>query len=306
MALLALYLRLSSGLRGLFYKLTIGTVIFITCFSVATIITASLQCRPISYYWTGSGDGTCINITAFFYAMGIFTIVTDLWIFALPIPTLWKINRPTKEKLFLIAVFLAGAISTVASCIRLYTIKLAESPNHRLYNLAPINMWSFIELNLGIVCVSGPSIKALFAPYHPSKSNATPIFYSGTPSNAVNKSNSNNPTNRSGNRSHNHVKIQTGNHTHIHASPYSANKAFEDEMNGLYGPENYGLVRVEVNHESPDSHNINRQDDHGSDSGRSIAGIEGRNGSQDEILRADGVRVTNDVTVTSEYVKRTD
>jgi hypothetical protein len=77
-------------------------------------------------------------------------------ILALPIPTLAKVKRNTHQKLALFGVFGAGALSTISSCVRLYTINIYTTSKDPLYDAAPINLWSFIEINLGIACASGP------------------------------------------------------------------------------------------------------------------------------------------------------
>jgi hypothetical protein len=85
-----------------------------------------------------------------------FTIASDVIILALPIPTLAKVKRNTHQKLALFGVFGAGALSTISSCVRLYTINIYTTSKDPLYDAAPINLWSFIEINLGIACASGP------------------------------------------------------------------------------------------------------------------------------------------------------
>jgi hypothetical protein len=41
-----------------------------------------------------------------------------------------------------------------------------------LYDAAPINLWSFIEINLGIACASGPALKVVFVKIKESVSEA--------------------------------------------------------------------------------------------------------------------------------------
>lgn len=107
--------------------------------------------------------------TTDYLATNIFTIVTDLVILALPIPILTKVSKPRLQKLGLIAVFGTGALSTIASCVRLYTIRVYTTSSDPIYDAAPINLWSFIEINLGLICASAPALKGLFAqPRHGS------------------------------------------------------------------------------------------------------------------------------------------
>lgn len=102
-------------------------------------------------------EGTCIDITAFFYSTNVFTIVTDIVILALPLRTFWRMQMPKKQKISVIGAFLVGGVSTVASCVRLYSVRMFLGDSGRgLEDAAPINTWSFVEIYLGILCASVP------------------------------------------------------------------------------------------------------------------------------------------------------
>lgn len=161
LSMMCMYLRLSVGLgrAHLFYKGTRWTMGLLVLHFISTMIVAGMQCIPMSKFWdpdSHTGEGFCIDITAFFYSTNVFTIVTDLPILALPIPTFWRLQMPGKQKLGVIAIFAVGLVSTVASCVRLYSVRMFVGTEKGLENAAPINMWSFIEINLGIFCASVP------------------------------------------------------------------------------------------------------------------------------------------------------
>jgi hypothetical protein len=62
-----------------------------------------------------------------------FNILTDIWIIALPIKTLININRPKKEKVALVGIFMVGTFATIISIVRLHSIKTyteAKDPFH--------------------------------------------------------------------------------------------------------------------------------------------------------------------------------
>lgn len=91
-----------------------------------------------------------------------FHILTDIWIIYLPIKTLLTIQRPRREKMALIMIFCLGIFSCLASIIRLNSIHVWTKANDPYYYATPINLYSMIEVNLGIWCASIPAIKALF------------------------------------------------------------------------------------------------------------------------------------------------
>jgi hypothetical protein len=58
---------------------------------------------------------------------------------------------------------------TFLSIVRLYTIKIFASSNDPFYDGAPINIWSFIEVNVAIICASVPGMlltSLLLSLYH--------------------------------------------------------------------------------------------------------------------------------------------
>jgi len=157
-----LYLRLAGNLRTFLYWGAIGTLVIIVAQFVSTVVVVGVQCIPMSTYWDPTVKGTCININDFFYSTNIFTIITDIMIIGLPIATLWKLNCPRAQKYGIMLAFLLGGISTIASCVRMYSIQIFTESSERMRDAAPINTWSFIEINLGILCCSAPAIKPLF------------------------------------------------------------------------------------------------------------------------------------------------
>ncbi|KAF2448177.1 hypothetical protein P171DRAFT_428288 [Karstenula rhodostoma CBS 690.94] len=155
------YLRIAADKH--FARLVKGTIYFIATFGVIGVIVCLTQCIPLHQMWnfTGVPLGTCVNTTAFFYTTSSINIITDIWIIALPIPTLLKIQRANREKLGLIFVFGLGVFSTISSIVRLHSIRIYTQSSDPFYDSVPINLWSMIEVNIGIWCASIPSLRIL-------------------------------------------------------------------------------------------------------------------------------------------------
>jgi hypothetical protein len=71
------------------------------------------------------------------------------------------VQRPTREKAALVAIFSLGVFSTGASIVRLHTVRIYTESKDPFFDAVPINLWSVIEVNVGIYCASIPSLKAL-------------------------------------------------------------------------------------------------------------------------------------------------
>lgn len=51
---------------------------------------------------------------------------------------------------------MVGFVSTIVAGVRLYSIRVYTLSTEPVREAAPINLWSFIEVNLGMLCASGP------------------------------------------------------------------------------------------------------------------------------------------------------
>lgn len=87
----------------------------------------------------------------------------DLWILALPVKLIMRIPRPPREKLALFIIFGLGIVSTLASIVRLQSLRIFTLSNDPFYDSLPINTWSMVEVNIGILCASIPTLKPLLS-----------------------------------------------------------------------------------------------------------------------------------------------
>ena len=69
-----------------------------------------LQCIPIERSWDSDVDGTCINLVAFSYFTNITNLVTDIWVFLLPLPIIFGLHVNRKRKLEIAGVFAIGLL----------------------------------------------------------------------------------------------------------------------------------------------------------------------------------------------------
>ncbi|KAH7408700.1 hypothetical protein DE146DRAFT_386445 [Phaeosphaeria sp. MPI-PUGE-AT-0046c] len=163
-SILFFYLRIAAGKRlEILSKCTIG---FLATLCTICVICSLAQCIPLHKMWdfTGEVDGRCINDTALFYTSSSINILVDIWILILPVATLLKVRRPRKEKVALVSIFSLGVFSTIASIVRLHAIRIYTESSDPFFDSVPINLWSQVEVNVGILCASIPSLKALFLP----------------------------------------------------------------------------------------------------------------------------------------------
>ena len=85
-------------------------MVIVTAFTTGSIIFYFLQCKPISSWWNFESEHQCGINLAGWLSTAIISLVTDLFILVLPMPTLWKLQLPRVAKAGLIAIFGVGLL----------------------------------------------------------------------------------------------------------------------------------------------------------------------------------------------------
>ena len=115
LALFLLHFRIFSSHRktriGIYIGILIGFI-----FYTSTDIVYLILCIPgrgISIQSPGFGT-QCAKATKMNYVYGIFGVVSDVYIFILPLPVLWTLQMPLKRKLGVCACFGTGLMYTLS------------------------------------------------------------------------------------------------------------------------------------------------------------------------------------------------
>jgi hypothetical protein len=99
--------------RPVIRQLLWATVAF-NCFWGLTFMTTSIfSCQPISFYWTSwdqSGSGKCVNINALTWANAAISIALDVWMLALPLYEVFRLQLTMRKKLSVTLMFVVGTL----------------------------------------------------------------------------------------------------------------------------------------------------------------------------------------------------
>lgn len=108
---------MTQGLRENFLnKLVAGYVLFGYVFIQITFF--GVWCRPFSQYWALPPDNPqCSHYGHYCITILIFNTTTDILMFLIPIPLIWKAQMKLKKKLMLCAVFSLGLFNVVAAVL---------------------------------------------------------------------------------------------------------------------------------------------------------------------------------------------
>ncbi|KAJ5806418.1 uncharacterized protein N7503_004020 [Penicillium pulvis] len=163
-SVLLFYTRLGDRYLTRMSWIMIGVII---CQAGSFVLVAAFQCSPVSKAWTGTGDGTCVNINIFYLCNAALNILTDLLTYTLPVRVIFKLQMPQKQKIALGFILCLGLFACVSSIIRITYIPAMLSSADYTYAISGAMYWSVIESNVGILAASIPSFKAIASRFLP-------------------------------------------------------------------------------------------------------------------------------------------
>jgi hypothetical protein len=109
MSILVLYLRLFA-VNKTFRYVTWLVMFFVGGYVFSNLWTQIFGCSPRSKYWIPDTPGHCINYTKAGLAYGSMNVFSDLVIFILPQPIVWRLKLSRKEKAGVSLIFMSGAM----------------------------------------------------------------------------------------------------------------------------------------------------------------------------------------------------
>ncbi|KAK4223416.1 hypothetical protein QBC38DRAFT_487709 [Podospora fimiseda] len=169
-SLLVFYLRLFNVSRTARIMIWAG-IVFIVTGELSFLIIKIVFCNPS--HWP-SGDNViefliaqntskCSGPTArATIAEGSFSLLTDIYVMAVPVRMIAGLNLPLKRKIGMCCLFMIGLIATACSVVAL-RIRILQLTSEDLTWFAGTTLLaSVIELNLGIICACVPIAFIIF------------------------------------------------------------------------------------------------------------------------------------------------
>ncbi|KAF3939742.1 hypothetical protein ABW19_dt0208440 [Dactylella cylindrospora] len=178
LSILLSYLRFSPKSGYWFWGLRFWvkvTMVFITVWTLSLTFTLVLSCNPPHIYWdtyirTPEQAAKCISpykIRVIQYTICSLNILSDIIVMILPIPTIWSLQMPKRQKWSCILIFLVWAVATVAAILRLWmTIKAFEAFDS---SWVGYDLWIYValEAHLAVACACAPGFKPLIVKVWP-------------------------------------------------------------------------------------------------------------------------------------------
>ncbi|KAG6364933.1 hypothetical protein INS49_006537 [Diaporthe citri] len=146
-----------------------GVKVFICTLALAYLPVQGLKtfiCTPIEAFWeptymdVETGENPyCLDQFRLFMCDISIAIVTDLIILILPIPLVWEMRAPRRQKVKMIILLGAGGAATAATVVRAYLNTRFMYSRNVSADFALIIITTILELSTGFACVCLPSAK---------------------------------------------------------------------------------------------------------------------------------------------------
>ncbi|KEQ98823.1 hypothetical protein AUEXF2481DRAFT_1655 [Aureobasidium subglaciale EXF-2481] len=142
-------------------RIIIGMLVFVAFFGVWAILGSFFLCTPVHYFWDRVGEAKCMNLKAKWFVDAAVNIITDLIILSMPMPYLKGLNLPKRQRVGLIVVFALGGFVCLVSMARLGPLYVISNTQDVSKHNGPAAFLSSMEVNVGIICASLPSLRAI-------------------------------------------------------------------------------------------------------------------------------------------------
>ncbi|KAL8734369.1 MAG: hypothetical protein Q9166_001567 [cf. Caloplaca sp. 2 TL-2023] len=144
-------------------------IVVVSAWMIQQVLASLLLCHPISYNWDPSVNGSCGDVAANCLAGAGINTLTDILILVLPMPIIWRLHVPLRNKIILSFIFGLGSLICIISIVRLKSLFLyTTAPMMTLFDSdGPLNnnlpiLYTVLESCLGVICACLIIMKPIF------------------------------------------------------------------------------------------------------------------------------------------------
>ncbi|KDN65621.1 hypothetical protein CSUB01_03153 [Colletotrichum sublineola] len=162
LSILASYLRIAP-LGSSFRRLTWAAIAVIFTLLLTFLVVLWTQCSPAWHYWDLFVENrNCVDEWPPLASQSITTVATDIVVYILPIPTLFRLRLAATQRVVLIFLFSLGTVVVVAGVMRTYWIYYVEEKTYDVtWEGFDLWIWTALEVNLAVVCGCVPVLRRL-------------------------------------------------------------------------------------------------------------------------------------------------
>ncbi|KAH8901281.1 hypothetical protein GQ53DRAFT_629799, partial [Thozetella sp. PMI_491] len=147
-------------------RLTIWVTVVTCIWGAASTLAVIFVCWPVEAFWDNRVPGVCIPLEPQWYANAVGNIITDLIIFGLPIPMLWRLNLERHQRISLVAIFGLGFVTCCISIARIGFLHLVEEDE--TFHNTETSGWTIGEMCLAMIVSCIPTLRPILLRLFPS------------------------------------------------------------------------------------------------------------------------------------------
>ncbi|KAI8316341.1 hypothetical protein K4K59_000242 [Colletotrichum sp. SAR11_240] len=162
LSILTSYLRIAP-LGSTFQRVTQVTIGAVLALIIIFLMVLWTQCIPIWHYWDLTVlDRNCMAEWPPLAGQTITTVITDIIVYLLPMPTLFRLRLPVLQRIVLIILFSLGTVVVVAGIMRTWWTYYVEEMTYDVtWDGFELWIWTALEANLAIICGCVPVLRRL-------------------------------------------------------------------------------------------------------------------------------------------------
>lgn len=162
LSILTSYLRIAP-LGSTFQRVTQVTIGAVLALIIIFLMVLWTQCIPIWHYWDLTVlDRNCMAEWPPLAGQTITTVITDIIVYLLPMPTLFRLRLPVLQRIVLIILFSLGTGVVVAGIMRTWWTYYVEEMTYDVtWDGFELWIWTALEANLAIICGCVPVLRRL-------------------------------------------------------------------------------------------------------------------------------------------------
>ncbi|MCJ1463565.1 hypothetical protein MMC07_002173 [Pseudocyphellaria aurata] len=129
--------------------------------AISNITSFALLCTPLARFWDPERPGHCTNRPLLFMFASLFPMLTDVAIYVMPMPVIWRLQMTLRRKFELTLVFAVGGFVCLTGIVRLIETIIIETEDFT-YTLVRPALWNMVESEIGFVAGNMLSMGPLF------------------------------------------------------------------------------------------------------------------------------------------------
>ncbi|KAI5798604.1 hypothetical protein FPQ18DRAFT_123911 [Pyronema domesticum] len=148
-----------------FHRILKYTTFTVLLYGVSFMVALVFRCWPINAYWSTLSavrSGQCFNENAVLLLSSGINFVIDIWLVVLPVPSLWRLQLPMKQRTILVFLMSLGFVACVASIVRYYYLYYTLIQTYDVtWHGYCVWVWTTVEVDLFIISSSIPPLRPL-------------------------------------------------------------------------------------------------------------------------------------------------